>query len=187
MTYELSHLRALEAEGIHIMREVAAEFERPCLLFSGGKDSVVMLELAIRAFAPGPIPFPVMHVDTGHNFPEVMEFRDRRLEEAGARLVVASVQQSIDEGKVVIAFRFEPKDKDGRSLWKTPHTARGRWTRAATFVKKAATSAWNWIKWAWNAATTTAKNVVDKVEEKIVEIPFVRRAVTTVTERVINP
>ncbi len=100
MTYELSHLRALEAEGIHIMREVAAEFERPCLLFSGGKDSVVMLELAIRAFAPAKIPFPVMHVDTGHNFPEVMEFRDRRLAEAGARLVVASVQQSIDEGKV---------------------------------------------------------------------------------------
>ena len=101
MSYELSHLRALEAEGIHIMREVAAEFERPCLLFSGGKDSVVMLELAIRAFAPARIPFPVMHVDTGHNFPEVLEFRDRRLERAGARLVVASVQESIDAGKVV--------------------------------------------------------------------------------------
>ncbi|MGK2929875.1 MAG: sulfate adenylyltransferase subunit CysD [Acidimicrobiales bacterium] len=101
MSYELSHLRALEAEGIHIMREVAAEFERPCLLFSGGKDSVVMLELAIRAFAPAKIPFPVMHVDTGHNFPEVIEFRDRRLAEAGARLVVASVQDSIDAGRVV--------------------------------------------------------------------------------------
>jgi sulfate adenylyltransferase subunit 2 len=101
MTYELSHLRALEAEGIHIIREVAAEFERPCLLFSGGKDSVVMLELAIRAFAPARIPFPVMHVDTGHNFPEVIEFRDRRLERAGARLVVASVQDSIDAGKAV--------------------------------------------------------------------------------------
>ena len=101
MTYELSHLRSLEAEGMHIMREVAAEFERPCLLFSGGKDSIVMLELAIRAFAPAPIPFPVMHVDTGHNFPEVIDFRDRRLDRAGARLVVASVQQSIDEGKVV--------------------------------------------------------------------------------------
>ncbi len=101
MSYELSHLRALEAEGIHIMREVAAEFERPVLLFSGGKDSVVMLELAIRAFAPAKIPFPVMHVDTGHNFPEVIEFRDRRLERAGARLIVASVQDSIDAGKVV--------------------------------------------------------------------------------------
>jgi sulfate adenylyltransferase subunit 2 len=100
MSYELSHLRALEAEGIHIMREVAAEFERPVLLFSGGKDSVVMLELAIRAFAPAPIPFPVMHVDTGHNFPEVIEFRDRRLERAGARLIVASVQDAIDQGKV---------------------------------------------------------------------------------------
>ncbi len=101
MNYELSHLRSLEAEGVHIMREVAAEFERPCLLFSGGKDSVVMLELAIRAFAPAKIPFPVMHVDTGHNFPEVIDFRDRRLERAGARLVVASVQESIDQGRVV--------------------------------------------------------------------------------------
>jgi sulfate adenylyltransferase subunit 2 len=101
MSYELSHLRALEAEGIHIMREVAAEFERPVLLFSGGKDSIVMLELAIRAFAPAPIPFPVMHVDTGHNFPEVIEFRDSRLERAGARLIVASVQESIDQGRAV--------------------------------------------------------------------------------------
>ena len=101
MSYELSHLRALEAEGIHIMREVAAEFERPVLLFSGGKDSIVMLELAIRAFAPARIPFPVMHVDTGHNFPEVIEFRDSRLERAGARLIVASVQDSIDQGRVV--------------------------------------------------------------------------------------
>ena len=100
MSYELSHLRALEAEGIHIMREVAAEFERPVLLFSGGKDSIVMLELAIRAFAPAKIPFPVMHVDTGHNFPEVIEFRDSRLERAGARLIVASVQDSIDQGRV---------------------------------------------------------------------------------------
>ena len=101
MSYELAHLRSLEAEGIHIIREVAAEFERPVLLFSGGKDSVVMLELAIRAFAPAPIPFPVMHVDTGHNFPEVLDFRDRRLERARARLVVASVQDSIDAGRVV--------------------------------------------------------------------------------------
>ncbi len=101
MSYELSHLRSLEAEGIHIMREVAAEFERPVLLFSGGKDSVVMLELAIRAFAPAKLPFPVMHVDTGHNFPEVIDFRDSRLERAGARLIVASVQDSIDRGRVV--------------------------------------------------------------------------------------
>src|SRR5690606_14104790 len=101
MSYELSNLRALESEGIHIMREVAAEFERPCLLFSGGKDSVVMLELAIRAFAPARIPFTVMHVDTGHNFPEVIEFRDRRIAEVGARLVVASVQEAIDSGKLV--------------------------------------------------------------------------------------
>ncbi len=100
MTYELSHLRALEAEAIHIMREVAAEFERPVLLFSGGKDSIVMLRLAEKAFWPCPIPFPVMHVDTGHNFDEVLEYRDRRVAELGARLVVASVQDSIDQGRV---------------------------------------------------------------------------------------
>ena len=98
--YLLSQLDVLEAESMHIMREVAAEFERPVLLFSGGKDSIVMLALAERAFAPARIPFPVMHVDTGHNFPEVLEFRDRRVAEAGARLVVASVQESIDAGRV---------------------------------------------------------------------------------------
>jgi sulfate adenylyltransferase subunit 2 len=98
--YLLSQLDALETESIHIMREVAAEFERPVLLFSGGKDSVVMLALAERAFWPARIPFPVMHVDTGHNFPEVLEFRDRRLAELGARLIVASVQESIDAGRV---------------------------------------------------------------------------------------
>jgi len=101
MTYDLSHLRQLEAESIHIFREVAAEFENPCLLFSGGKDSIVMLRLAEKAFWPAKIPFRVMHVDTGHNFPEVLEFRDRRLAEVGARLVVASVQEAIDSGKVV--------------------------------------------------------------------------------------
>jgi sulfate adenylyltransferase subunit 2 len=101
MDYELSHLAALEAESIHIFREVAAEFERPCLLFSGGKDSVVMLHLALRAFAPCPLPFPVMHVDTGHNFDEVIEFRDRTVDEVGARLVVASVEESIRKGRVV--------------------------------------------------------------------------------------
>jgi len=99
--YSLSQLDSLEAESIHIIREVAAEFERPVLLFSGGKDSIVMLALAERAFWPARIPFPVMHVDTGHNFPEVMEYRDRRVAEAGVKLVVASVQESIDAGRVV--------------------------------------------------------------------------------------
>jgi sulfate adenylyltransferase subunit 2 len=98
--YLLTQLDVLEAESIHIMREVAAEFERPGLLFSGGKDSIVMLALAERAFAPAHVPFPVMHVDTGHNFREVLEFRDRRAQEAGVRLIVASVQDSIDAGKV---------------------------------------------------------------------------------------
>jgi sulfate adenylyltransferase subunit 2 len=98
--YLLSQLDVLEAESIHVIREVAAEFERPVLLFSGGKDSIVMLALAERAFAPARIPFPVMHVDTGHNFPEVIEFRDRRIAEVGARLIVASVQDSIDAGRV---------------------------------------------------------------------------------------
>ncbi len=100
-TYELTHLQALEAEAIHIMREVAAEFERPVLLFSGGKDSIVLLRLAEKAFRPGRFPFPLMHVDTGHNFPEVIDFRDRRVAELGERLVVASVQESIDNGRVV--------------------------------------------------------------------------------------
>jgi len=98
--YQLSQLDMLEAESIHVIREVAAEFERPVLLFSGGKDSIVMLALAERAFWPARLPFPVMHVDTGHNFAEVLEFRDRRTDEAGARLIVASVQESIDSGRV---------------------------------------------------------------------------------------
>jgi sulfate adenylyltransferase subunit 2 len=97
----LSHLDELESEAIHIMREVAAECERPVLLFSGGKDSIVLLRLAEKAFRPGRFPFPLMHVDTGHNFPEVIEFRDRRVAELGERLVVASVQESIDRGRVV--------------------------------------------------------------------------------------
>jgi sulfate adenylyltransferase subunit 2 len=98
---QLSHLRALESEAIHVMREVAAEFERPVLLFSGGKDSIVLLRLAEKAFRPAPFPFPLMHVDTGHNFPEVIEFRDRRVAELGERLIVASVQESIDSGRAV--------------------------------------------------------------------------------------
>ena len=99
--YLLSQLDVLEAESIHIMREVAAEFERPALLFSGGKDSIVMLALAAKAFAPANIPFPVMHVDTGHNFPEVLDYRDKRAAELNVRLIVASVQESIDQGRAV--------------------------------------------------------------------------------------
>ena len=98
--YQLSQIQELEAQSIHIMREVAAEFERPVLLFSGGKDSIVMLRLAEKAFWPGRLPFPVMHVDTGHNFAEVLDFRDSRIEELGAQLIVASVQASIDAGRV---------------------------------------------------------------------------------------
>src|SRR3954469_18135603 len=99
--YRLSQLDVLEAEAIFIIREVVAEFERPVLLFSGGKDSITMLRLAEKAFHPARIPFPVMHVDTGHNFQEVLDFRDRRVEELGVQLVVASVQESIDQGRGV--------------------------------------------------------------------------------------
>jgi sulfate adenylyltransferase subunit 2 len=98
---ELTHLEALESEAIHVMREVAAELERPVLLFSGGKDSIVLLRLAEKAFRPGRFPFPLLHVDTGHNFDEVIAFRDRRVGELGERLLVASVQDSIDAGRVV--------------------------------------------------------------------------------------
>jgi sulfate adenylyltransferase subunit 2 len=98
--YQLSQLDALEAESIFIMREVVAELERPVLLFSGGKDSIVMLRLAQKAFYPANIPFPVMHVDTGHNFPEVLEYRDRRAKELGIQLIIASVQEAIDNGQV---------------------------------------------------------------------------------------
>jgi sulfate adenylyltransferase subunit 2 len=108
--YRLSQLDTLEAEAIHIFREVAAEMQRPCLLFSGGKDSIVMLRLAEKAFAPAPIPFPVMHVDTGHNFPEVLEFRDKRAAELGVQLIVASVQEGIDRGLV----REEPNGSRNR-------------------------------------------------------------------------
>jgi sulfate adenylyltransferase subunit 2 len=101
MSYEISHLRSLESESIHIIREVAAEFARPVILFSGGKDSIVVLRLAEKAFWPAPIPFPVMHVDTGHNFPEVMAYRDQRVAQLGVKLLVASVQEAIDAGKVV--------------------------------------------------------------------------------------
>jgi len=97
----ISHLDALESESIHLLREVAAEFERPVLLFSGGKDSVVMLHVAKKAFWPAKLPFPVMHVDTGHNFREVIDFRDATVDQIGARLIVASVQDDIDAGRVV--------------------------------------------------------------------------------------
>jgi sulfate adenylyltransferase subunit 2 len=97
----LTQLEALESEGVHVMREVAGEFERPVLLFSGGKDSIVMLHLARKAFWPAPVPFTLMHVDTGHNFPEVIDFRDEVVARYGLRLVVASVQDAIDDGRVV--------------------------------------------------------------------------------------
>ena len=99
LTRALSHLETLEAEAIHIIREVAAELEKPVLLYSGGKDSIVLLHLASKAFRPGRVPFPVMHVDTGHNFPEVIEYRDRAVAELGLELIVASVQESIEAGR----------------------------------------------------------------------------------------
>jgi sulfate adenylyltransferase subunit 2 len=114
--YQLSQLETIEAHSLHIMREVAAEFERPVLLFSGGKDSIVMLRLAEKAFWPAKLPFPVMHVDTGHNFPEVLEFRDRRVEELGARLIVASVQEAIDSGRV----KEEPGEPSRNALQTRP-------------------------------------------------------------------
>src|SRR5580765_1865986 len=100
ITYELSHLDKLEAESVHIFREVAATLEKPALLFSGGKDSVVMLHLAVKAFWPAPVPFPVMHIDTSQNFDEVIDFRDRTVERYGLRLIVAKVQDDIDAGRV---------------------------------------------------------------------------------------
>ena len=111
----ISHLRALESESVFIMREVAAEFERPVLLFSGGKDSIVLLRIAEKAFRPAKFPFPIMHIDTGHNFPEVLEFRDRRVAELGERLIVASVQESIDKGRV----REEPGNPSRNRLQTT--------------------------------------------------------------------
>lgn len=101
LDYNLNHLKELEAESIFIIREVAANFERPVLMFSGGKDSIVMTHLAVKAFHPAKLPFPLLHIDTGHNFPETIAFRDMLMEKIGANLIVGSVQQSIDEGKVV--------------------------------------------------------------------------------------
>ncbi|MEQ9366254.1 MAG: phosphoadenosine phosphosulfate reductase family protein, partial [Leptospirales bacterium] len=99
-THTLSHLDLLEAEGIYIIREAAAQFERPALLFSGGKDSITMVHLARKAFWPAPMPFPLVHIDTGHNFPEALEFRDNLVKEVGARLIVHYVQDSINSGAV---------------------------------------------------------------------------------------
>jgi sulfate adenylyltransferase subunit 2 len=108
----LSDLDKLEAEAVHIFREVAATIERPALLFSGGKDSVVMLHLAVKAFWPAPVPFPVMHVDTSQNFDEVIEFRDRTVERYGLRLIVAKVQDDIDAGRAVeIGGPLGPRNK----------------------------------------------------------------------------
>lgn len=97
---EAKHLDTLESEGIHVIRETAAQFERPVLMFSGGKDSLVMTHLARKAFYPAPIPFPLLHVDTGHNFPETLRFRDDLMERIGAELIVRTVQESIDKGRV---------------------------------------------------------------------------------------
>ena len=99
--YTITHLKQLESEAIFILRETAAQFEKPVLLFSGGKDSIVMAHLAKKAFWPAKLPFQLLHVDTGHNFPETMDFRDKYVAELGAELIVGSVQKSIDEGKVV--------------------------------------------------------------------------------------
>jgi sulfate adenylyltransferase subunit 2 len=114
--YQLSHLDALEAEAIYVMREVAAEVERPALLFSGGKDSAVLLALAEKAFRPAPFPFPILHVDTGHNFPEALAFRDKRVAELGERLIVASVQQSIDQGLVAEPGPANPSRNRAQSV-----------------------------------------------------------------------
>jgi sulfate adenylyltransferase subunit 2 len=113
--YETTSLEALESESVHILREAVAECERPVLLFSGGKDSAVLLRLAERAFRPSPFPFPILHIDTGHNFPEVLEFRDRRVADLGERLLVGSVQDSIDSGRA----REEPGPDPSRNRLQT--------------------------------------------------------------------
>jgi sulfate adenylyltransferase subunit 2 len=109
-TYTLAHLEALESEAIHILREVAAECRHPVLLFSGGKDSVVLLRLAEKAFRPARFPFPLLHIDTGHNFPEVIAFRDKRAAELGEHLVVRSVEDSIRQGKVILKSPTESRN-----------------------------------------------------------------------------
>ncbi len=121
MRYELGHLDALESEAIHVMREVAAERERPILLFSGGKDSLVLLRLAEKAFRPARFPFPLLHVDTGHNVSEVIEFRGRRVPELGESLIVASVQAEIEAGNVPgVSDPYEPPDHAELTLRPAP-------------------------------------------------------------------
>ena len=115
-SYIRSHLKQLEAESIYVMREVAAQFERPVLLFSGGKDSIVMSHLARKAFWPGQAPFPLLHIDTGHNFEETLAFRDKLIEQLGLRLIVRYVQDSIDSGRVV-------EHSGNRDPWMAPHGA----------------------------------------------------------------
>jgi len=111
MAKVLSHLDWLESEAIHIMREVAGQCSNPVLLFSGGKDSLCLLRIAEKAFRPGRFPFPLMHVDTGHNYPEVIAFRDRKVNELGERLVVASVEESMKKGTVMLNSPNEPRNK----------------------------------------------------------------------------
>src|SRR5579872_3870443 len=113
--YHVDYLDQLESESIHILREVAGQFERPALLFSGGKDSITLVHLALKAFRPGKFPFPVMHIDTGHNFPEALDFRDRRMAGLGERLIVRYVQDSIDQGR---AFE-EPGKASSRNRLQT--------------------------------------------------------------------
>ena len=115
-TKHVDELRLLEAEAVHIIREVVAELERPVMLFSAGKDSIVLLRLAEKAFRPLPLPFPVMHVDTGHNFDEVIEFRDRRVTGEGHKLIVASVQESIDTGRVSVTQPLMAASSNGCTM-----------------------------------------------------------------------
>ena len=115
-THHLTHLKELEAESIFVIREVAAQFERPALLFSGGKDSIILSHLARKAFWPAPIPFPLLHIDTGHNFPETLEYRDRWMTEIGAKLLVRSVQDSINQGRAVEETGYNAS----RNLLQTP-------------------------------------------------------------------